>query len=144
MKKFFLFALVVLFSCNERPVPKPDKLLDEETMLNILYDTALLQAAEAYMPNKLTENKIRIKNYIYLKYNIDSTTYYQNQRYYAADIKNYHKMFQKVSERIDQSKVEIDTLLAQENRKNSEKNQERKREFNNKSLTKKQDNLSSQ
>ncbi|MVO10080.1 DUF4296 domain-containing protein [Flavobacterium sp. TP390] len=143
MKRIVVLAFLVLFSCAENPVPKPDRLLSEETMVDILYDTALLQASEAYLPNKLTENKIRIKNYIYTKYDLDSTTYYQNQRYYAADFKKYKRMYKKVSDRLQQRKTELDTLIAQENRNVPEKSTDKKREFNKPSI-KELDSLSSQ
>ncbi|NHN27023.1 DUF4296 domain-containing protein [Flavobacterium jejuense] len=121
MKKIVFLLLLASISCNESPVPKPDKLLDEDIMVDILYDTALLQAAEAYLPNRLTENQIRIKNYIYLKYSIDSATYYQNQLYYASDFKKYKRMYKKVTERIVEEKTEIDTLVAEEIRNKPEK-----------------------
>lgn len=143
MKRIIVFVVLVLFSCAENPVPKPDHLLSEDTMVDILYDTALLQASEAYLPNKLTDNKIRIKNYVYTKYNLDSTTYYQNQKYYAADFKKYKRMYKKVSDRLQQRKIELDTLIAQELRNRPEKPIEKKRAFNKPSL-KELDSLSSQ
>lgn len=143
MKRIVGFVFLVLISCAENPVTEPDRLLSEDTMVDILYDTALLQASEAYLPNKLTENKIRIKNYIYTKYDLDSTTYYQNQRYYAADFKKYKRMYKKVSDRLQQRKTELDTLIAKENRKVPEKSTDKKREFNKPSI-KELDSLSSQ
>ena len=112
MRKFIVLILLFTISCNESPVPKPDNLLDEDVMVSILYDTALLQASEAYMPQKLTDNNVRIKNYIYLKYNIDSITYYQNQRYYASDFKKYERMYKKVFDKLETVKTEIDTLVS--------------------------------
>ena len=144
MKKLVFLLLLVSISCNESPVPKPDNLLDEEIMVDILYDTALLQAAEAYLPNKLTENKIRIKNYIYLKYNIDSTTYYQNQLYYASDFKKYKSMYKKVSERLEEEKTLIDTLVAKEDKNSPEKSPLKKRKFNGNFLKVNKDTLSYQ
>lgn len=115
MKKVvFLIVSMVLFSCSEKPVPEPDTLLEEEVMVDILYDTAILQAVEAYLPDKLTTNNIKIKNYIYSKYNIDSVTYYQNQRYYASDSRKYRDMHTEVMERLEFEKTKTDTLLKQE------------------------------
>lgn len=115
MKKItFLIFSIILFSCSEKPVPEPDTLLDEKVMVDILFDTAILQASESYLPDKLTENNVRIKNYIYTKYSIDSITYYQNQRYYASDSRKYRDMHKEVLERIDQLKAETDTLIKHE------------------------------
>ena len=39
--------------------------------------------------------------YIFEKYKIDSITYRQNQRYYAANARKYKKIYKKVIERLD-------------------------------------------
>jgi len=58
MKKLvFLFISIILFSCNDKPVSKPDNLLSKEVMEDIIFDLAILQAAETYMPQKLNDKK---------------------------------------------------------------------------------------
>ena len=102
MKKFLgIFAVVFIISCSKNPVPKPDNLLEEETMINILYDISLLQAIDGSMPNKLMEQEIKMDQYIFEKYKIDSTTYRQNQLYYAGDARKYKKIYDKVLERLE-------------------------------------------
>lgn len=98
---FFLFFALLVVSCSKNPVPKPDNLLDEETMINILYDISLLQAIDGSMPNKLMEQDIKMDQYIFEKYKIDSTTYRQNQLYYAGDARKYKKIYDKVLERLE-------------------------------------------
>ena len=39
--------------------------------------------------------------YIFDKYKIDSTTYRQNQLYYAGDARKYKKLYKKVLERLE-------------------------------------------
>jgi hypothetical protein len=39
--------------------------------------------------------------YIFEKYKIDSITYRENQRYYAADARKYKKIYKKVIERFE-------------------------------------------
>ena len=92
MKKI-IYATIFFgfFACNENPVKLPKKLLDEATMENILYDVAILQA-----------NKIDAKNYIYKKYKIDSTTYHQNNRYYAAEVDNYKHLHKRILARLEE------------------------------------------
>lgn len=89
---------------------KPDHLLDKEVMTNILFDLAVLQAADGVMSHKLVQNNININTFIYKKYAIDSVTYYQNQRYYAADIVQYKKMHQEVLDRLDEIKKETELM----------------------------------
>lgn len=103
---FLLVSLLVL-SCSKNPVPKPDNLLDEEVMVNIIYDVSILQAADGSMPYKLRDQNIEMDQYIFEKYKIDSATYRQNQRYYAADARKYKKIYKKVIERLEQEKAKV-------------------------------------
>lgn len=112
MKKLVLvFCTICLVACSNNPVPKPDNLLDEEVMTNILFDIAILQAAESSMPLRLSEEQINSNTYIYKKYAIDSLTFYQNQRYYAADVKQYKKMYQEVLDRLDEEKTTANSTM---------------------------------
>ena len=66
MKKLVLgLCAIWLLSCSNNPVPKPDNLLDEEVMTNILFDIAILQAADGSMPLRLSEKQINSSTYIY-------------------------------------------------------------------------------
>lgn len=91
-------------------MPKPDRLLDQETMTDIVFDLAVLQAADGIFSDKLVQNNINSNTFIYKKYKIDSLTYYQNQRYYAADIVLYKQMHQEVLDRLDKLKKETELL----------------------------------
>ena len=97
----FLFVSLFALSCSKNPVPKPDNLLDEEVMVNIIYDISILQATDGSMSQKLTEYNIKMDQYIFEKYKIDSITYRENQRYYAADARKYKKIYKKVIERFE-------------------------------------------
>ncbi len=122
MKKIiFIFISILLISCNDKPVPKPDNLLSKEVMEEIIYDMAILQAATTYMPQKNNNDNIVISEFIYKKYKIDSATYFQNYKYFASDIKSFKKMYKHVNERILNKKNEIDTLLKEKKIKVPEK-----------------------
>lgn len=110
MRNFLvLFIAIFILSCSKNPAPKPDVLLDDEVMTDILFDLAILQAAEGTMSYRLIENNIKTNTFIYDKYKIDSITYYQNQKYYAADPRKYKKMYQKVLERLDEVRASSET-----------------------------------
>lgn len=103
MKKLLIVLLGILsVSCSDNPVPKPKVLLEYEVMKDIMFDVAILQAAENSMPNRLFESNVKPNTYIYEKYKIDSLTYYQNHKYYAADTKKFKKMHQQVLARFDE------------------------------------------
>lgn len=104
----FVFILIVS-SCNDNPMPKPDKLLGQDEMENILFDLAVLQAAETYRPINSSDARISSIEYIYKKYKIDSTIYLQNHRYYAADVKKFKKMYKHINNRLHDAKTEMDS-----------------------------------
>ena len=110
VRVFIVLVGLLFFSCSENPVEKPKNLLSEEVMVDILYDTALLQAADGHVPEKLTNNKIRVNTFIYNKYKIDSATYYQNHKYYAADLSKYKKMYKKVVSKLENAQAKLDSL----------------------------------
>lgn len=110
MKQLLVILLgVLIISCSNNPVPKPDNLLSEEVMKDILFDVAILQAAESTVGYRLTQNNIKLTPFIYKKYKIDSLTYYQNQKYYAADLKKYKKMYREILERLDKEEAQYQT-----------------------------------
>jgi hypothetical protein len=103
MKKVvYLCVVLAIFGCSENPVKKPKVLLDEETMENILFDVALLQATKANSPETLKANNIETKDFIYKKYKIDSATYHQNNRYYAGDVRKHKHMHKRILARLEE------------------------------------------
>lgn len=104
----FLLGLVLLLaSCKDRVVETPDKLMDEETMANVLYDLAVLEAMKSRNPD-LTGNST--PEYVYKKYGIDSLQFAQNNQYYAAEIRKYKKIYDKVNGRLESEKKIADSL----------------------------------
>jgi len=115
---FFFSAILLLASCKNEVVEKPAKLIDEDQMVNIIYDLALLEAIKSQYQISATENQVNPKEYIYKKYNIDSLQFAQSNHYYASDIGNYKKMYDKVSQRLaDQQKL-ADSLAKKNNKGN--------------------------
>lgn len=109
MKNLYnLILLLLLISCNQNPVEKPEKVIDKEIMTKILYDIEFLKAAKGYGNNRL--NDFDTYEYIYQKYNIDSLILAQNQKYYASRPKELKKMYENVSERIKKDEKELDSI----------------------------------
>jgi hypothetical protein len=106
MKKLaFIFTIIVVISCRQGDVvEKPDNLLEEDKMVNILYDMSVLQAMRSQSNSTLDSNGIDPKVYIFKKYNVDSTTFVQNHRYYASRLDQYEKIQNKVKEKLEAEK----------------------------------------
>lgn len=87
--------------CNNNSVEKPDNLIGKDKMIDILYDISLLEAIKNQNINGGLSSKVG-NEYIYKKYKIDSIQFVKSNKYYASDIEEYKKMFDKVKEKLNQ------------------------------------------
>ncbi len=119
MKKFILFFtfLLVIASCNNLAVEKPDNLIEEDKMINVLYDIALLEAIRVSNPVSLETRKINLTTYVFKKYKIDSLQFEQSGRYYSSDVERYAKIYETVTQRLDSNKTLIDSLIKKQAKK---------------------------
>jgi len=115
---FLLIGLMVV-SCQERKVEKPEELIDEETMIAIFYDLSVLEAIKTNNPIALEQNQINPYTYIYKKYNIDSLQFVENNLYYATDLKAYKKMYEKVELQLTEQKALSDSAVAKAKKSSS-------------------------
>jgi hypothetical protein len=109
MKKIILVLLAVAFattSCQDNVVKKPKNLIDKDDMINIIYDLSVLEAMKSQTMGVHTYPKPF--EFLKKKYKVDSLTFVQNTQYYASDINEYKKMYEKVKEKIDKETKKID------------------------------------
>ncbi|NDI97912.1 DUF4296 domain-containing protein [Flavobacterium sp. LaA7.5] len=110
MRKAALILLAFLvLACNDDTPQKPEKLLTEDEMVDVLYDITILQSVKSFNPKVLRENKIDLPDYVYNKYNIDSTVFAQNHAYYAAQLNVYEQIHNRVTDRVKKEKEPFDT-----------------------------------
>jgi hypothetical protein len=102
---------LLLLNCNSKAVEKPDNLLTENQMVNILYDLYVVNAMKSTNYQYLTERGITASAYVYDKYDIDSLQFATSDKYYASDLEEYEKIYMQVANRLQKSKAEVDTLL---------------------------------
>lgn len=93
-----LAFLLVLISCTSA-IEKPKKLIEKDKMVDILYDIALLEAIKSQNVNGGISSK-KANEFLFQKYKIDSLQWEENNKYYAADIEEYKKMYEEVKKRI--------------------------------------------
>ncbi|KAF2520106.1 DUF4296 domain-containing protein [Flavobacterium salilacus subsp. salilacus] len=109
MRKAALILLAFLvLACNDDTPQKPEKLLTEDEMVDVLYDITILQSVKSFNPKVLRENKIDLPDYVYNKYNIDSTVFAQNHAYYAAQLDVYEQIHNRVTDRVKKEKEPFD------------------------------------
>ncbi len=119
IKKILLFLVVLsmLFGCKKELVKTPNRLIEKDKMADIMYDLALLEAIKVQNPSSLDSFKINSNDYIFKKYKIDSLQFAQNNIYYAADYKEYKKMFEKIKSRLDKNKISVEKLIKDKKKK---------------------------
>ena len=101
MKYIYCFIIIsLLVSCAEKLIKEPDNLIDEGKMENILYDLAIMNAANNVNKEILKKNNIKVMDYLYAKYKIDSLQFVQNNEYYAAIPLKYEKIYKNVEARL--------------------------------------------
>ncbi|HEX9981309.1 MAG TPA: DUF4296 domain-containing protein [Flavobacterium sp.] len=111
MKKIaIIFLFLISAACGKSVVEKPDNLIDEDKMADIMYDLAVLEALQSQKQVYLITNNIDPDKYIYKKYKIDSLQFAKSNQYYASDLAKYQKLYEKVHKRLEESRKVSDSL----------------------------------
>lgn len=129
MKKIILFfiVLIVLIGCQKDLVKEPKNIIEREKMVNIMYDLSLLEAMKVDNSTLLDSFKNNSNQYIFKKYKIDSVQFAQSNIYYAADYKEYEKMYNQVKVRLDNEKTKVTSMIRTKAKKEMLKEKAKKR-----------------
>ena len=103
---YYIFILGFLFlGCNTTDKPKkPENLISKDKMVDILFDTFVLNSAKGTKKQVLEKNGMLPKSYIFEKYNIDSLQFALSNEYYAYDVEVYESIISQLSSKIDAEK----------------------------------------
>lgn len=113
MKKYCaLVVFLLLISCSENLLEKPNNLIPEDKMVEVLKDLAIVNAAKSTNISVLQDNGIEPMAYIYEKHGIDSTQFVESDRYYASLPVTYEHIYKNV-----ESKLEKETKAIEEAKK---------------------------
>lgn len=94
-----IFITLVLVSCHKvKKPPKPDNLIPEKEMVNILVDISLLRSAEGANKTKIERKGYNIESYVYERHNIDSVQFTLSNEYYSYDLDTYQSIYQEVED----------------------------------------------
>lgn len=104
-------VLISLASCQDiNRTPKPDNLIPEDKMVEVLTELSLLHGARSYNKGLMEEKGINPYPYLTEKYKIDSTQLVQSNEYYAQNYKQYQKIYERVKERLEILMAEYDSI----------------------------------
>ena len=112
MKKLLYIIIILIFSCNpsvEKP-KKPNNLISEDKMVDIMYDVFILNSAKGVNKKMLELNGVLPEKYVFEKYGIDSTQFAESNNYYVYNTKTYESILNKIAEKINLKKKEYEAL----------------------------------
>lgn len=111
MKHLFLLvvAMLMLSSCAEELVEKPDNLIPEDKMVAVIKEMAIVNAAKATNLSKLRENGVDPTSFIFKKFEIDSAQFVDSDRYYASKPLRYENMYKKVESDLENQRLKLET-----------------------------------
>jgi hypothetical protein len=113
--KWILIFAVLLVSCqNVEEIKKPDSLISEQKMVEVLTDLSILYSAKNYNKRILEETGLPLKTYLYEKHQIDSLKLAQSTEYYAKNYTQFKKIYNQVKLNLDKMKTDLELVEAEE------------------------------
>ena len=108
-----LLCCLLALSCGKKLMEEPEDLIPVEKMSEILYDMAVLDAIDNSYPQVLTDNDLKVMEFLYKKYGIDSLQFVQSDLYYASVPAEYQKIYEAVEERLTAKRDSISEVIKQ-------------------------------
>ncbi|MDN3596194.1 DUF4296 domain-containing protein [Zunongwangia endophytica] len=117
--RFFKYSLIfVIFigiSCQDvKHVSKPNNLIPQDKMVDILTEIVLVNSARNYNKVMLEKSGIKPNQYIYQKFAIDSVQFEKSNEYYSENYNDYVSIFDKVKDSLDALKEHYNKLTEEE------------------------------
>ncbi|RNC87785.1 MAG: DUF4296 domain-containing protein [Winogradskyella sp.] len=117
-----IFISSILMSCEQRFQPnKPDNLIPQEKMTNVLYDMFIASSAKGVSRIKFEAKGIDPETYILKKYEIDSLQFALSNDYYAHNVELYNAMIEDVKAKLTAEKTKFEAIEKDEKEKNKRK-----------------------
>lgn len=110
----FLIALSTI-GCNYEDKPKkPEDLISQDKMVDILYDVFILTSAKGTSKGLLEDNGIYPENYVFEKHKIDSLQFALSNEYYGFNVDEYESIIARVEERFIKDKAKFQAKIDKE------------------------------
>jgi len=105
-----VLMLVILSACNKPIVPKPQKLIHEKQMIDMLVDIHIAdETYKKFRNDSIMENN-SAENFYYsvlAKYEVPDSVFEQSYVYYASTPKDFEKMYRKVMTRLSEMEQDL-------------------------------------
>lgn len=130
MKKIIVILLLVGFSCKNNRIEKPEKpdnLIAQEKMVEIIYDMAIVSSAKGINRTLMESKGVVPDQFVYAKHGIDSIQFSVSNNYYAYDIATYQDIYDKVKDKLEADKTRFEKVVEEEKRKKDSLAKDQKR-----------------
>ncbi|MFK8270266.1 DUF4296 domain-containing protein [Capnocytophaga stomatis] len=104
LKYFYIILALLLTSCGENIISKPEKLLSETEMESLMYDLAVFDAIKSVDYQLMDTVNFNVDEVIYKKHGIDSLSFVENMIYYASFPKKYDSIIKRVDARLQKER----------------------------------------
>lgn len=104
-KTYYFFVFILLTSCSEKLLEKPDNLISKDKMVEVLKDLAIVNAAKSTNVTVLRDNNIEPMAYIFEKHGIDSVQFVESDKYYASLPVEYERIYKEVEAKLEKEHV---------------------------------------
>lgn len=112
MRNAFLILIIAVFAftaCENEIIPKPEHLIKEKQMINMLVDVHLADATYNHFRYDSTMLNNTSENFYYSvldKYEVPDSVFEKSLVYYASYPKDFEKMYRKVMSRLSELEQE--------------------------------------
>lgn len=109
---FLLFSLFLLLgACQNVENPdKPENLIPESKMVDVLTDLSIMYAARNYNKSLFERTGITPSEEIYTKYEIDSLQFERSNDYYSNNYVQYEGIYNAVKARLELMQKSLDSI----------------------------------
>lgn len=117
--KFLKIFIITCFlsSCqNIEEVKKPDNLISEDKMVDVLTELAILNSAKNKNKRDLEATGLQPDTYLYSKYKIDSLQLAESTTYYAKNYDQFESIYQEVKQNLEVMKSKMELIRKEEQR----------------------------
>lgn len=103
MKKILYFFVLSVVSCNQKAADKPDNLIAEDKMAEILYELSVINASRSFRTSNANE-VMDINATFFDFHGIDSLQFAVSNAYYASQPKQYLKIVERAEDLLEAQK----------------------------------------
>jgi hypothetical protein len=103
-----ILGILLLFSCVEKIIEKPENLISRTEMEEMLYELAIINAAKSTDPTILESHFDSPTSFILEKHGVDSLQFVNSDIYYASQPLVYEAIYKSVTERLEKEKSALE------------------------------------